>query len=119
MTRSQTVTLTLRATMELGVVVALAYWGYHLGWSTPTRIAFLVGAPLVGFGIWGAVDFRGAGALAEPLRLIEELVISGLAAAGLYVAGRPELGLALAALSLVYHALVYLTGERLLKPLPQ
>jgi len=31
-------------------------------------------------GFWGAVDFHQAGRLAEPLRLVQELAISGLAA---------------------------------------
>jgi hypothetical protein len=55
------------------------------------------------------------GTLAEPLRLAEELVISGLAALAAYAAGAHALGWALALLSIVYHTLVYLTGDRLLK----
>jgi hypothetical protein len=74
-----------------------------------------VGAPVIGFGLWGAVDFRWARRLAEPLRLVQELAVSGLAALGLYAAGREVLGVALAALSVGYHALVYASGARLLK----
>lgn len=62
------------------------------------------------------MDFHQAGRFAEPLRLAEELIISGLAAAALYAAGQHILGGALGGLSLGYHALVYLQGERLLKP---
>jgi hypothetical protein len=54
--------------------------------------------------------------MAEPLRLIQELVVSFLAALALYAAGPHVLGVALAVLSVVYHALVYLSGEGLLKP---
>jgi len=43
------------------------------------------------------------------------LVISGLAAVALYPAGQPALGWALAIISIVYHALVYLLGGTLLK----
>ena len=73
----------------------------------------------LGFGIWGAVDFHQAGRMAEPLRLIEELVISGLAALALYATGQHVLGLAFVTLSIIYHLLVYLAGGRLLKTQPQ
>jgi hypothetical protein len=51
-----------------------------------------IAARLLGLGFWSAVDFRQAGRMAEPLRLIQELVISGLAAVALYAAGQPALG---------------------------
>jgi hypothetical protein len=108
--------LALRALLEAGVVAALAYWGVHTGGSAAVKVILGVCAPLVGFGFWGAVDFRGAGRFAEPLRLVQELVISLLAALAWYAAGRHMLGIALAALSLVYHALVYASGARLLRP---
>jgi len=105
----------LRGAMEAGVVLGLAWWGYVAGSAPPTKIALAIGAPLVGFGFWGAVDFRRAGAMAEPLRLTQELVISGLAALALYAVGEPLLGWTLAGISLVHHALVYGLGDRLLK----
>ncbi len=114
MTAFQRVNLTLRVLMEIGIVVALAYWGFHTGNGTGAKIALGVGAPLVGFGFWGAIDFHQAGRAAEPLRLTQELVVSGLAALAWYEAGQHALGLALGALSIAYHALVYLSGARLL-----
>jgi hypothetical protein len=114
-TGAQRLNLALRVAMETGVVAALATWGVHTGGSTAAKIALGVAAPVVGFGFWGAVDFHQAGRIAEPLRLVQELTISGLAAAAWYAAGQPVLGLTLAAVSVTYHALVYLSGERLLK----
>jgi hypothetical protein len=110
------VPLTLRVLMEIGIVAGLAYWGYHTGGTTGAQVLLAVVAPLIGFGLWGAVDFRWAGRLSEPLRLLEELVISAAAALAWYASGRHELGLGLAALSVVYHVLVYVTGGRLLEP---
>ncbi|MGH7582736.1 MAG: DUF2568 domain-containing protein [Gemmatimonadales bacterium] len=104
------VNLILRAIMELGVICGLAWWGYRVG-----GVLLAVAAPVVGFGFWGAVDFHHAGRAAEALRLIQELVISGLAAGALYVAGAHVLGYALASVSVAYHALVYIAGNRLLK----
>ncbi len=111
----QAVTLTARATMETGVVGALAYWGYHTGSNTASSVALAIAAPAVGFGIWGAVDFHQLPHIAEPLRLLEELAISGLAALAVYGAGQHALGWMLGALSVAYHSLVYLQGDRLLK----
>jgi hypothetical protein len=107
--------LTLRAFMEAGVVIGLAWWGYDAGTAAWSRLALAVAAPTVGFGIWGTVDFRRAGRWAEPLRLIEELVISAVAAVAWYIAGQHALGVALAAVSVVYHVLVYTSGSRLLE----
>ena len=91
-------------------MAGLAFWGYQAAGIIPA-----IAAPLVGFGLWGFVDFRQVGQLAEPLRLGEELVISGLAASAWYLAGQHLLGLALAALSVIHHALVYLLGDKLLR----
>ena len=74
-----------------------------------------VGTPLIGFGIWGTIDFRDAGALSEIYRLAEELIISGLAAYAFFLAEQPQFALILASLSIIYHSLVYLIGDRLLK----
>ena len=115
MTGVERVNLILRAVMETGVVLGFAYWGFHTGHRPATRIARGLGTPALGFGIWGAVDFRQFGRGAETLRLIEELVLSALAAAALYGAGQHRLGWALLALSVGYHALVYASGGRLLK----
>lgn len=49
------------------------------------------------------------------MRLIEELLISGLTAVALWSVGQPGLGFLLGLLSFAYHTLVYATGGRLLK----
>ena len=116
MSPASAVNLTLRVIMEAGVVAGLVYWGIHTGDSAAGKAALGIGAPVLGFGVWGALDFRRAGRYAEGLRLAEELVISGLAATALYTAGAHVLGAALATVSIVHHILVYAIGERLLKP---
>jgi hypothetical protein len=107
--------LALRRLMQLGVVFAVGYWSYHMSRSALAKAALGVLAPVLVFGFWEAVDFRQAGRLAEPLRLLQELLISGLAAVALVVAGLPALGWALALISIAHHALVYALGQRLLK----
>jgi Protein of unknown function (DUF2568) len=112
----QGVLLALRAVMETAIVLGLAYWGWQAGSSTIAKIGLAIGASIVGFGFWGLVDFHQVGRAAELLRLVEELVISGLVALAVWSAGLPVAGVLLALLSVVYHALVYATGGRLLKP---
>jgi hypothetical protein len=109
----------LRGLMELGIVVALGYWGFKTGDGTTAKIVLSVGVPVFGFGFWGLVDLRSAGSLAEPLRLIQELVISGLAALAWVAAGAEAWGWALGAVSIVHHILVYLLGGRLIKNVRQ
>jgi Protein of unknown function (DUF2568) len=116
--RQQVFILVLRALMEAGIVAGFAWWGYRAGAGTGMKILLAVGAPALGFGFWGVVDFHQAGRLAEPLRLLQELAISALAAVAVYATGQHFLGWALGLLSVAYHALVYLQGGRLLKHRP-
>ena len=76
---------------------------------------FGLGAPLIGFGFWGLIDFRYFGSASEFLRLLQELLVSGLAAWAWYMAGQHIAGGLLAGVSVVHHSLVYLSGERLLR----
>jgi hypothetical protein len=108
--------LGLRVATEVGIVAAFAAWGVHVGGGAVSKVLLGIGVPVVGFGFWGAVDFRQARRLAEPLRLLQELAVSLLAAVALYAVGEHVLCFALAAVTLVYYALVYATGRRLLRP---
>ena len=119
MSKRDTLNLVLRALMEVGIVGGLAYWGVHSGGSTGTKILYGIGAPAIGFGFWGAVDFHQAGRFAEAARYMQELAVCALAALAWYAAGRHGLAVALGLLSIVYHALVYASGARLLKAAPE
>lgn len=105
----------LRAFMELGILLGLGYWGFHTGDSTFLKFLLGIGAPVTGFGFWGLVDFHNSGKYSEWYRLMQELVVTGLAAILLFNAGKQLFGLILAFLSVIHHALVYILGERLLK----
>ncbi len=118
MTFVQRLELGLRVTLELGIVAALAYWGAGVGGTTTEKVVVAIAAPGAAFAVWGLVDFREAGRLAEPLRLLEELVISFAAAVAWYSAGVHLLAFALIVVSVGYHALVYAAGHRLLGPKP-
>lgn len=116
MTTAQSALLGLRVAVEAGVVAGLAWWGYAVGDGGVRGILIAILAPVLGFGFWGAVDFHRAGALAEPLRLLQELLVSGLTGWLLIAVGHPAWGWALLLLTATYHGLVYAFGERLLRP---
>ena len=105
----------LRALMESGIVLAFGYWGFHTGNNNIAHVLLGIFTPLIAFGVWGFVDFHNAGKLSEFYRLLQELFISLLAAIAVYLKGALVFGISLAILSLVYHALVYLNGDRILK----
>ena len=115
LTKSQRLNLLLRAILEISIILALAFWGYSTGNNTLSRIIFLILFPMVGFGIWGAIDFHQFSKYGEYFRLIQELIISLGAAWGLYVSGEVTFSWFLVILTIIYHLLVYLSGEKLLK----
>ena len=83
----KTLNLALRGIMETGIVAGLAYWGFHTGKNTGMKILLCVGAPLLVFGFWGSYDFHNFRKWSELLRLIQELILSFLAAITTYVSG--------------------------------
>lgn len=109
------INLALRGLTEFGIIAALGYWGLYTGSTPVMKVLLGIGAPLLGFGFWGLIDFHQAGSLSEPLRLAQELIISGVAVFALYLTGHPGLGLALAVVFIVQHALIYGTGGTLIK----
>jgi len=109
------INLALRALMEFGIVLGIAWWGYHVGTTAVSKILTAIGAPAVAFSLWGFIDFHQVGRIAEPLRLIQELLISGLAAVALLNTGQPIFGWTLVALSIIHHVMVYALGDKLLK----
>lgn len=107
--------LILRSIMEIGIVAGLGYWGFQAGYGTAVKIVLSISIPVIIFGFWGLVDFHKAGNFSEIFRLIQELMISGIAAVALYFAGQFTLGWILALISIIHHILVYLIGDILLK----
>lgn len=107
--------LILRSFMEAGIVAGLGYWGFHTAKGSIIKIILAISAPAIIFSFWGLVDFHNAGKYSELLRLIQELIISGAAAAALYTSGQHLFGWILALLSVIYHILVYSAGDTLLK----
>ena len=109
------VNLALRGTMEAGIILALGYWGYCFGRGPGMKILLSIVVPALVFSFWGLVDFHQFGYASEALRLLQELLVTVLAAIALYSVGFHTLCWMMAIISIVHHTLVYATGDKLLK----
>lgn len=100
--------LALRFLLELCALAAFAYWGIQTGQGLIAKIVLGVGAPLLTAIVWGT--FVAPRAAARPPRLMTfvlGLVILGLSAAALAVAGHPALATAFALIIALNAVLLY------------
>ena len=105
--------LALRFLLELCMLAALAYWGYHAGDGLLMQLVLAVGAPLVAAVIWGLfIAPRASRRLADPARLLLELVLWVAAAVGLAAAGQPTLAAIFAVVVAVNLVLGMVWGQR-------
>ena len=88
----KTINLVLRGIMETGIVAGLAYWGFHTGQNTTMKTLLCIGTPMLVFGFWGSYDFHNFHKWSETLRLVQELLLPGLATIAIYISGLHFLG---------------------------
>ncbi len=62
------VELVYRFALELALLAGLAYWGWHLGWTTLTRLLLAALLPMAATAVWGSSRPLGirAGAVVPP-----------------------------------------------------
>jgi hypothetical protein len=83
------VTLAVRFLCELGMLAALAFWGFGVGEGIVPWVVG-IGAPLAAALVWGAfVAPRAWRPVPGLVRVAIELVLFAAAAAGLVAAGQP------------------------------
>jgi hypothetical protein len=105
-------TLTVRFLLELAALVALGLWGWRAADGMP-RILLAAGAPLLAAATWGTwVAPKARRRLADPGRLIVEVVVFGAAVAGLAAAGLTGWAWALAVVVVVDEVLLAVLGLR-------
>jgi len=98
--------------LELGVLVALGYWGFQTGQGTFAKIGLGIGAPALAIVVWalfGAPTARWH--LYGPWRLLLEVVFFGSAAVVLFVAGQRVAGVVFALVFVLNRVLIYLWGQ--------
>jgi hypothetical protein len=104
--------LALAFFLELCVLVALGYWGFHAGTGTFARIVLGIGAPIVAIVVWGLLGApRSAWQLQGLWYLILSVIWFGSAALGLFVAGQRNLGIVFALVFVVNQVLAYALGK--------
>jgi hypothetical protein len=80
--------LAVRLLCELGLLAALALWGVHAGSGLPAELILGVGAPLLAVVVWGLfVAPASRRRLADPMRLVVEVVLFTAGAVALGAAG--------------------------------
>ena len=102
----------LRFLLELSALAALAYWGFTAAGGV-SRWVLAFAAPLVMAVAWGAfIAPRAALRVEDPVRIVAEVLIFGVAVAALAAAGRPRLAIAFAVMVAVHLALTFPLGQR-------
>lgn len=98
--------------LELGVLVALGYWGFQVGQGTIAKIGLGIGAPVVAAVVWSLFGAPTAvWHLYDPWRLILYIVFFGSAALALYAAGQHILGVAFALVFVLNCVLIYALAQ--------
>jgi uncharacterized protein DUF2568 len=92
--RVATAHLAIRFALELALLAALAYWGWHLGGDRVAGGLLVVVVPVVAAALWGVFRTAGDPGQARPtvpipgmLRLALEFTLIGLAAYGVWSSG--------------------------------
>ena len=103
--------LTLRFVLEVCAIFAMGYWGWHAH-SGLSRWLMVIAAPAAWIALWGLFGSPKARVdLSAPAHLGFEIVMAGVAAVALYVAGRPELAVGFAVVCVVNRLLGWVWGQ--------
>jgi hypothetical protein len=90
--------LAVRLLCELGLLVALAVWGVHAGSGLASDLVLGMGAPLLAAVVWGLwVAPASRRRLADPVRLLVEVLLFAAGVVALAVAGFPLVAVGFAA----------------------
>jgi hypothetical protein len=103
----------LRFLLELAGLAAVAYWGVTVGDGLLQQVSLAVGAVVLLAGVWGLFVAPKAGRrLGDPLRLVVELVVFGVAVGALLSVGAVVVGLVFGVLVVVSEVTVWVLGQR-------
>ncbi len=104
--------LGLRFLLELCLLAALGYWGFHTARGVIGKIAVGIGVPLVVAILWGVFLAPASSMRLEgPLYMVLEVIIFGGAAAALYATGHPALAWALVLVAVINRVLMVVWGQ--------
>lgn len=108
----QNVNLVLAFLLELGVLVALGYWGFHTGQGMVVKIGLAVGAPVIAIIFWALFGApKATWALPGNWHLIVAAVFFGAAVVALFSAGQRQWAIVFALLVVLNHILIYVWAQ--------
>jgi hypothetical protein len=103
----RSVSLAVRLLCELGLLVALAVWGFRVGVGIAVKLLLGLGAPLLAAVVWGLwVAPASRRRLGDPARLVVEVRLFGAGVAALVAAGLPLVAVGFAVVVAVNMVLV-------------
>ncbi|MBW5448026.1 DUF2568 domain-containing protein [Cohnella sp. CFH 77786] len=104
--------LGIRFLLELCLLAALGYWGFHAGKVGFVKWLLGIGAPLLAAVAWGTfLSPKASIPVSMPVQLVMEAVLFGIAAAGLYAAGRPSLAFPFAFIVVINRVLMIVWNQ--------
>src|SRR5438309_7324359 len=107
--------LGLRFLLELGALVALAWWGFHVGGSTAADLILGLGLPLLAAVVWWLfVAPKARFPVSLKVRAPIEMAVFLAAVLAFWGVGKAGLAVAFAAAAVISELLLYALGE----PLP-
>lgn len=108
----QTANLLLRFILELCALTALGYWGFQSSGTLLKKVTLGIGAPLLIAVIWGMLGSPGASVkLSTYVHLLLEIIVFGLPALALYVAGKQSLALIYGLLVVMNRFLMFIWNQ--------
>jgi hypothetical protein len=88
----KSINLGLAFLLELSMLVAFGYWGFHTGQGAVVHFALGLGVPILTAIFWGVfMAPKAIWPVSAPLHLLLSVLIFGLAALALASAGQPAL----------------------------
>lgn len=106
------VLLSVRFALELCLLAALGYWGFHVATPPLLALALGLGAPLLAALVWGTfVAPKARVPLSPPRQLACEIAIFALGTVALAAAGQPRFALLFALAEIASRALVARWGR--------
>jgi hypothetical protein len=100
--------LSLAFFLELAMLAAFAYWGFHTGQSTIVKIGLGIGIPLLVAVIWGLfMAPNSSRRLQGAAYLALKLLLFGLAVAALITTSNDTLGIVLGVVVVINTILLY------------
>lgn len=105
--------LALRFLLEVGALVALGYWGFHVGSSEALHWILGIGAPLLAAVVWGLfVAPRRRFDVPLAVWVLLQVVIFGAAIAALLASGRATFAVVFTVLLLINATLMIVWHQR-------